>query len=85
MRSYATGWVLHATAGRYQTRRCISGYYIKRWVLTRFHPEGFCAEDFPCPVEARPPGVQNRLVHTCRSAWKLEGGMINPMCLMHVL
>ena len=38
--------------GCVQTRHCISEYHIKRWVLTRFHPERFCAEDFPCPVEA---------------------------------
>ena len=48
-------------------------------------PRGSVLRIFRVRLRLDPPGVQNRLVHTCRSAWKLEGGMINPMCLMHVL
>ena len=66
---------------------CIYGYVIKHWVFFWLVSilRGSVLRFFRVRLRLDPPGVQNRLVHTCRSAWKLEGGMINPMCLMHVL
>ena len=69
-----------------QTRCCIAGYVIKHWaLLARFHPERFCAEDFPCPVEA---GTSRSTELACYPYLLLgtesRGGYDYPTCLMNV-